>query len=152
MQAYTKGSPLSFPNSVLWCSCTWSSIHVLGADCERYACHLLTRVNERILTFFLWFRHAVLNFLLGGRRGGQERRTPSFNKLKSLDSRSITLCHIWITLSKFFHLKLAFPHSTQNKLHCVGLFGLVFSTPSSITPLSLKLDYSNFIQNYFGIR
>ena len=24
--------------------------------------------------------------------------------------------------------------------------------PPSITPLSLKLDYSNFVQNYFGIR
>ena len=29
--------------------------------------------------------------------------------------------------------------------------GGLFSTPS-ITPLSLKLDYSNFVQNYFGIR
>ena len=27
----------------------------------------------------------------------------------------------------------------------------VFSTPF-LTPLSLKLDYSNFVQNYFGIR
>ena len=29
--------------------------------------------------------------------------------------------------------------------------GDVFHLPS-ITPLSLKLDYSNFVQNYFGIR
>ena len=29
--------------------------------------------------------------------------------------------------------------------------GGVFST-SSLTPLSLKLDYSNFVQDYFGIR
>ena len=27
----------------------------------------------------------------------------------------------------------------------------MFPTPS-LTPLSLKLDYSNFVQNYFGIR
>ena len=37
------------------------------------------------------------------------------------------------------------PHSLIS-----GLGGV--SPPPSITPLSLKLDYSNFVQNYFGIR
>ena len=31
-----------------------------------------------------------------------------------------------------------------------GAGGGMFSTPS-LTSLSLKLDYSNFVQNYFGI-
>ena len=34
----------------------------------------------------------------------------------------------------------------------VGPGGGVCFPPPSITPLSLKLDYSNFVHNYFGIR
>ena len=39
------------------------------------------------------------------------------------------------------------PISTGLFLAGVALWGMF-----SITPLSLKLDYSNFAQNYFGIR
>ena len=47
--------------------------------------------------------------------------------------------------ARFTRLKKRLP-----QIYCwkerLGTFGV------SVTPLSLKLDYSNFVQNYFGIR
>ena len=39
-----------------------------------------------------------------------------------------------------------------NPTFLAGVVSGVCVPPPSLTPLSLKLDYSNFVQNYFGIR
>ena len=60
-------------------------------------------------------------------------------------------------LPVFIGLSRKWNHINRNRTEIVHFLTLLapggmFSTPSSITPLSLKLDYSNFVQNYFGIR
>ena len=64
-----------------------------------------------------------------------------------------------VSLPKSYHssdasktkILILYPISTGPFCLVVALGGGVFSTPPSITPLSLKLDWSNFVPRYFQI-
>ena len=89
----------------------------------------------------------------------KELDIPKFRRLTFLKILGILQTGIWFCKGGWLLLNICKGFVTFHlTLLALGFFGCCSTggggcfPPPSITPLSLKLDYSNFVQYYFGIR